>query len=100
MPSTNPTVWPTVNPTTFPSANPTAYPSPEPTDRPTASPNQQACENGGRLDIVFLVDTSVLATEGECTQQNEFAAELFTAVKGAANIVRASYIRFGADAQP
>jgi len=105
-PTSDPTRDPTGAPTSSPSPAPTENPTPAPTDDPTPaptrwptpSPNMQACENGGKLDIVFCVDASMELNEQECTDRNEFTAELLTAVKGVNNIVRAAYLRFGSTA--
>ena len=100
-PTVDPTSDPTTDPTSAPSTPPTNAPSeaptPAPTHWPTPSPNMEACENGGKLDVVFCIDSSKALTTEQCADRNEFAGEMYTSVKGSKNIVRAAYIRFGAD---
>lgn len=80
-PTTIPTIHPTDLPSTDPTPAPTGWPTESPTTAPTPSPNMEACENGGKLDVVFLVDSSIELSEEECADRNEFTAELYTAVK-------------------
>ncbi len=78
-PTVDPTEFPTPNPTESPTSAPTFWPTPSPTYNPTPSPNMEACENGGKLDVVFLVDSSSannILSPQEYADRNEFAGEI------------------------